>query len=217
MEIAINDSGIGIGQEMIDNLFRIDINTSRKGTEGEASTGLGLIICKDFIEKHGSRLSLRSEEGKGSTFYFSIPNEAKVDEKGFIQKVELSEGVKLKKINILIADDDQVSVMLLSMALKGFSNEVWVARNGLEAVEMCRNNLDINVVLMDIQMPEMDGYQATKEIRLFNSDIVIIAQTAYAFSEENENAISLGCNDYIAKPFKDDELKQKINKLMMTN
>ncbi|NVN93929.1 MAG: PAS domain S-box protein [Bacteroidetes bacterium] len=217
VEIAISDSGIGIGQEMIDNLFRIDINTSRKGTEGEVSTGLGLIICKDFIEKHDGKLSVRSEEGKGSTFYFSIPNEAKVDEKGFIQKVELSEGIKLKKINILIADDDQVSVMLLSMALKGFSNEVWVARNGLEAVEMCRNNLDINVVLMDIQMPEMDGYQATKEIRLFNSDIIIIAQTAYAFSEENENAISLGCNDYIAKPFKDDELKQKINKLMMTN
>ena len=75
VEISIKDTGIGMKQEMVDNLFKLDVNTSRKGTENESSTGLGLIICKDFIEKHGGRLWVESEEGKGSTFYFTMGNE----------------------------------------------------------------------------------------------------------------------------------------------
>jgi len=88
VEISIKDTGIGMGKDITDNLFRLDIDTSRKGTEDELSTGLGLIICKDFIEKHGGKLRVESEEGKGSTFYFTIP------EKGLHNAAEHFEGEK---------------------------------------------------------------------------------------------------------------------------
>jgi CheY-like chemotaxis protein len=86
-----------------------------------------------------------------------------------------------------------------------YSKEVLIVRTGLEAVETCRNNPTIDLVLMDIKIPIMDGYEATRQIRKFNKDIVIIAQTAYALTGEKETAIEAGCNDYISKPIKKDE------------
>ena len=96
--------------------------------------------------------------------------------------------------------------------MKIFSKEVLKARTGVEAVEACRNNPDIDLVLMDIQMPEMDGYEATRQIRQFNKEVIIIAQTAYALTGDREKAIEAGCNDYISKPIKKDELLALIQK-----
>ena len=219
VEIALKDTGIGLDKLMVDNLFRLDINTSRKGTEGEPSTGLGLIICKDFIEKHKGKLWVESEKGKGSTFYFTLPNKPQIDKNVHSKNNKLIEDTEnqLKNLKILIAEDDEVSAMIITMLLKRFSMEVLVAKNGFEAVEICRNNTDIDLILMDIQMPEMDGYEATKQIRKFNTDIIIIAQTAHAFSKDKEKAIELGCNDYLTKPINDEELKQTIVKLLKTN
>jgi len=219
VEVSIKDTGIGIDKIMIDNLFRLDVNTSRKGTEGETSTGLGLIICKDFIEKHKGKLRIESEKGKGSTFYFTLPNKSKLDEKIYSKENEPIKDVEnhLKNLKILIAEDDEISVMIISMLLKRFSIDVLVAKNGFEAVEICRNITDIDIILMDIQMPEMDGYEATKQIRKFNTDLIIIAQTAHAFPNDKEKAIESGCNDYLTKPINEEELKQKIMKLLKTN
>jgi len=104
-------------------------------------------------------------------------------------------------LKILIAEDDEVSGLLISMAVKVFCQQVLKATNGVETVEICRNSPDIDFVLMDIKMPEMDGYEATRQIRKFNKDVIIIAQTAYALTGDREKAIAAGCNDYIAKPF----------------
>ncbi|MDO9594649.1 MAG: response regulator, partial [Lutibacter sp.] len=111
-----------------------------------------------------------------------------------------------------IAEDDESSETLLSLILEEFNPELLIARNGIEAVEICRNNPDLDLILMDIQMPEMSGYEATQQIRQFNKDVVIIAQTAYGHSSDREKAMNIGCNDYIAKPIKIDALITLIQK-----
>jgi len=109
-------------------------------------------------------------------------------------------------LNVLIAEDDVASEMLFSIMIKSFSKEIYKVRTGVEAVEACRDNPEIDLILMDIKMPEMDGYEATQLIRQFNKKVVIIAQTAYAQKGDREKALKAGCDDYISKPIKKDEL-----------
>ena len=115
-------------------------------------------------------------------------------------------------MKILIAEDNESSEKLILIAVRTYAKEIICARTGTEAVAACHNNSDIDLVLMDIRMPEMDGYEATRQIRKFNKDVIIIAQTAYAFESDREKAIAAGCDDYISKPISADELKQKISK-----
>ena len=113
---------------------------------------------------------------------------------------------------ILIADDDETSEMFIMTAVKKISREVLIAITGVEAVEICRNNPDIDLVLMDIRMPEMNGYDAIRQIRKFNKDVIIIAQTAHALIGDREKAIEAGCNDYISKPIDSELLMDLIKK-----
>ncbi len=210
--ISIRDNGIGMDQKRIDNLFRMDITTSRNGTEGETSTGLGLIICRDFIEKHGGKLWIESEVNQGSCFYFSLPIAAEPLEINPTENISQAENTdkKTELLNILIAEDDEVSEMLLSMMVKKFCNSVYKAKNGLLALETLQLHPEIDLILMDIQMPQMNGIEATQRIRQFNQKVIIIAQTAYNQSDEKEKALAAGCNDFICKPLNDEELKEKI-------
>ena len=114
-------------------------------------------------------------------------------------------------LKILIAEDDEISGKLIEIAVEIFGTEVLKARTGIKAVEICRNNPDINFVLMDIKMPEMDGYEATRQIRKFNTDVVIIAQTSHALTGDKEKALAAGCNDYISKPFSQASLTSLMN------
>ena len=203
VEISIKDSGIGMNGEMVDNLFRVDVRTNRKGTEGELSTGLGLLLCKEFIEKNGGKIRVESEEGRGSVFHFTIPCNVITEEKSIIKNVVPPDDKEdqLKTLKILIAEDDEKSELLITIIVRKFGKEVLKARTGTEAVAACRNNPDLDLVLMDIEMPEMNGYEAARQIRLFNQDVIIIAQTAYALAGDRKKAVAAGCNDYIAKPF----------------
>jgi CheY-like chemotaxis protein len=124
----------------------------------------------------------------------------------------MDESNKMVKPTVLIAEDDDVAFIHLSIILKEFVKEVIRAKNGKEVVEICRNNSDIDLVLMDIKMPQFDGYDATRLIRGFNSNIIIIAETAYALSGDREKVISAGCNDYISKPIKKEVLIKLIKK-----
>ena len=120
---------------------------------------------------------------------------------------------QLKPIKILIAEDDEASEKYLTRIVRIFGREIITVRTGREAVEACRNNPDIDLVLMDIKMPEMDGYEATRLIRKFNTTVIIIAQTAFALSGDHEKALEAGCNDSIAKPIQKDKLAMLIKKI----
>ena len=202
LEFYVKDTGIGIPQsqqQFIFERFRQGSESLERVYEG---SGLGLSICKSYVEMLGGRIWVESEEGLGSTFYFTIPYNDKPEEGAEIINTVSAEHEEapLKNLKILIAEDDEISYSLLSKRMRKISNKVLHAITGVEAVEACRNNPDLDLVLMDIRMPRMDGNEATQQIRQFNKDVIIIAQTAFAFAGDTEKAIEAGCNDYIAKP-----------------
>lgn len=214
VELSVKDTGIGMKKEMISNLFRLDVNTSRKGTAGESSTGLGLILCKDFVEKHGGQLQVESEVGKGSTFRFTIPGHLETEDKIGIPLAagNVNASIQNRMPTFLIAEDDLTSELLLSTALKPISKKVLKVKTGQDAIKASLDNPDIDIILMDIQMPDINGYEATAQIRDFNKNVVIIAQTAYGMPGDREKAIESGCNDYIAKPINLEVLNMMIQK-----
>jgi len=112
----------------------------------------------------------------------------------------------MKKLKIVLAEDDETSRKLMTIQMNAISEEILIARTGIEAIEVCRNNANIDLILMDIQMPEMNGYKATQQIRQFNKNVIIIAQTSFGLAGDREKALEAGCNDYISKPINKDKL-----------
>lgn len=117
-----------------------------------------------------------------------------------------------KNLKILIVEDDVTSEEMLEIMIEDYCKSPLIATDGIEAVHLCKENPDIDFVLMDIKMPELNGYEATKIIRKFNKDMIIFAQTAYALPGDREKALAAGCNDYISKPYSQSELTGLIDK-----
>ncbi|GET28718.1 ATP-binding protein [Prolixibacter sp. SD074] len=209
IEIAVADTGIGMDREMLDKLFHLDGKVNREGTEGEASTGLGLILCKEFIEKQGGKLWVESEVGKGSVFYFTLPFAEGPEERnlGENEAYVVEPDDENGQLKVLIAEDDETSELIISIAVKMFGNEILLAKTCEEAVEISRNNPDIDLILMDVQMAGLDGYEATRQIREFNKNVIVVALTGFGLTGEREKAIQAGCNDYFAKPVNKYKLK----------
>ncbi len=214
LEFFVKDTGIGIPKDRQKAVFNRFVQADSGDKRAFQGAGLGLSISKAYVEMLGGEIRVESEEGKGSIFYFTIPYNKEPEEKVVVENIVPADEAEdhVKNLKILIADDDEISVMLITRAIKIFCKEVLKARTGVEAIEICRNIPDIDLVLMDIKMPEMDGYEATRQIRQFNTDVVIIAQTAYALTGDRELAIEAGCNDYISKPLDMSLLKATIKK-----
>ena len=164
----------------------------------------------------GGKILLSSEVGEGTTFFFTLPSQTDANNKTTIsnQKTAEMNQTTNNKYNILIVEDDEDATMFLSIILEGVAAELYYATNGMDAVEMSRNNTNIDIILMDIKMPVMDGYVATQRIRKFNKDVLIIAQTAYAIAGDREKALNAGCDGYISKPINEDDLVQLIDRLV---
>jgi PAS domain S-box-containing protein len=210
--ISVSDNGIGIEPEILNTLFDISKIHTTPGTAEEEGTGLGLIICKEFVEKHSGKIGVESVFGKGSRFYFTIPSAVEFKPEIINNVLSVTENYQSKNLKILITDDDESSRMLLAILVEKFSKDIYYARNGVEAVVTCRNNPDIDLILMDIQMPEMNGFEATTEIRRFNKKVIIIIQTAFDLSNERAKAKEAGCDDFISKPINKTHLHELIRK-----
>jgi CheY-like chemotaxis protein len=122
----------------------------------------------------------------------------------------------MKNLKVLIVEDEDAVSLYLTKVIEKLSEEILFAKTGLDAVEVCRKNTDIDLVLMDIRMPIMDGYDATRKIREFNKEVIIIAQTVYAFKGDKQKAVEAGCNDHISKPINKEELFKKIENYLST-
>ncbi|MCF8365404.1 MAG: PAS domain S-box protein [Bacteroidales bacterium] len=214
LQFYVKDTGIGIPQNRLEAVFERFVQADIEDKKAMEGAGLGLAISKAYVEMLGGKIWVESIEGKGSTFYFTIADQQKTDTGHQIDKKKsetLSQKIT-KKLKILVAEDDETSKMHLSIVIEEFAKEILYAKTGAEAVNLCRQNPDIDLVLMDIKLPVMNGYDATGEIRKFDKDVLIIAQTAYALSGDREKSIKAGCNDYIAKPIKKDLLLAIIEK-----
>lgn len=212
LEFYVKDTGIGIAYDKQDVIFERFIQADTPKEWARQGAGLGLSITKAYLEMLGGKIWVESQEGVGSTFYFTLPYNAVAAKETVVQKIPPDKTDKVGKLKILIAEDDKVSEKLIDLSLKMFAKEILKANNGVEAIASCQNNPDIDLVMMDSQMPGMGGYEATRQIRNFNKEVVIIAQTAYGLSGDREKAIEAGCNDYIAKPINKAELLLLIQK-----
>jgi PAS domain S-box-containing protein len=224
LEFYVKDTGIGVRPEqkiIIFERFRQGSESLIRNYEG---AGLGLSISKGYVEILGgkiwvetneeARLNVELIENKGSIFFFTIPYNP-VNEDYAFNKIIIQDNARenqSRNLKILIVEDDDVSELLISINLNRITKNILKAGSGLEAVEACRNNPDIDLILMDIKMPEMNGYEATRLIRKFNTDVIIIAQTAYGLDGDMEKAIEAGCNDYISKPINLTKLNNVIGK-----
>jgi signal transduction histidine kinase/CheY-like chemotaxis protein len=206
LKFWVKDTGKGIPTERHEAIFESFVQADTGFSRGYEGSGLGLTICKAYVECLGGKIWLESKPNEGSTFYFTIDyNPVKfktINERGDTTK-NTNEKSKNSETVILVAEDDDVSFNLLETLLLHKTDSLMRAKNGKEAVELFRQNEDkISLVFMDIKMPVMDGIEATRQIRNKNNKIPLIAQTAFALSGDREVALNAGCNDYLSKPLK---------------
>jgi len=218
LRFYVKDTGIGIAADHQKAIFERFIQADIHDVNARQGAGLGLTIAKAYTEMLGGEIWMESEMGQGSTFYFTLPyNRASQQQGATAAWYNLPHrGANQKSIapsiNILIAEDDETSAAYLAALVAGNNRTILRVRTGKEAVNACKNETCIDLILMDIKMADMDGYEATRLIRAFNSDVIIIAQTAYALAGDKEKAFEAGCNDYIEKPIQKDRLLKLIQK-----
>ena len=209
LEFFVSDTGIGIAKEAQNFIFEQFRQVEESFTRKFGGTGLGLAISKGFVELLGGKIWLESNLGNGSTFYFTIPHKKttyKKDKKTFIAAFNPAKNILWEQKTILIAEDEEINIIYLREILTGIKANLLIARNGQEAVDLYTEHPETNLILMDIKMPVLNGFDALKEIKKHNTNIPIIAQTAYAMSEDEELSIKAGFDGYISKPIKRDQL-----------
>ncbi|MBN2777677.1 MAG: PAS domain S-box protein [Bacteroidales bacterium] len=210
LKFFVKDTGIGIPKDRQSVIFERFVQADIIDTMARQGAGLGLAISKAYVEMMAGELCVNSVEGKGSEFYFTIPFNRIENDDLLIGNSDTEERSVGKSLKVLIVEDDNVSEQFLTILANNFTNNIIYAKDGVEAVDLCKKHPDVDLILMDIQMPQLNGHGATKQIRDFNKDVVIIAQTAYGLSGDKELALQSGCNDYLSKPIK----KEQFNALV---
>lgn len=213
IKFYVSDTGTGIPADqhikIFERFYQVDHDLSRQ-YEG---TGIGLSIVKAYVELLGGRIWVESEPGKGSAFYFTLPitYPEKKEVKAFPEPEKYRPG---REINILVAEDDEASLKLISRFLDMPEINLIKAVNGKEAVDYCKSGRPVDLVLMDIKMPVMDGYEAASIIRKLRPYLPIIIQSAYCDDVDKFNATACGCNDFITKPSRKDIIISKIREYL---
>lgn len=224
LKILVHDSGIGMTEEQQSRLFRPFEQADSSNTRKYGGTGLGLTISKQLVELMGGQIDVKSQHGIGSTFSFTMSFKVQQDKisspviDGEVARIQ-QEALLSKKVRlvgkVLLVEDNENNQMVAAYFLKSFGLESKLATNGLEAVQMALAD-DFDLILMDVQMPIMDGLEAARKIREFNQDIPIIALTAAAMAKDKEDSIAAGMNDHLAKPLDKETFKQVLARYLPT-
>ncbi|MBI9041915.1 PAS domain S-box protein [Lutibacter sp.] len=215
LHIYVTDTGIGIPLNRQPYVFDRFVQADIEDKEVYEGSGLGLTISKSYAEMLGGTIHLKSILAQGSTFTFSLPYTNTLENSMDItEESKTSDTIATSHttpLNILIVDDESLVQIYLQEILFKKADQLFVAENGLEALEVFKANPAINLILLDIQMPVMNGYEVARQIREFNKDVIIIAQTAFVQTGDREKALTAGCNNYISKPIDKFELFEKID------
>ncbi|MBD2681297.1 MULTISPECIES: ATP-binding protein [Nostoc] len=223
IQFSVIDTGIGITQENLSNLFQPFVQVENSYTRRYAGTGLGLSLVKRIAELHGGSIAVESEVNKGSRFTVSLPwkepekQTSEVVEETEIQSREIVESRNISsRPLILLAEDNEANVLTITQYLEAYGYEIVLANNGQEAIEIAKTQHP-KLILMDVQMPEMDGLEATRQIRadLDIAHIPIIALTSFAMRSDKEQIMAVGVDSYMAKPVSLKELVAEIEKYVL--
>ena len=214
VEFFVADSGIGIPEEMHDLIFdrfrQLDNSTSRR----HGGTGLGLAISKNLVELLGGKIWLDSVIGRGTTFFFRLPKKPEKEKHAesypFLKIVR--ETLKWNEKTILIVEDNHANWEFFKAVLSKTGATLVRAATGQDALDYVKSNDLLDLILMDIQMPDINGYEATKKIKQWRQNLPIIAQTAYAMPHDRERSLAAGCDDYLPKPIQPEDLLSIIKK-----
>lgn len=213
LEFYIKDTGIGISEGEFKNIFSRFNRIQNDHTINLSGLGLGLAISKAYIEMLGGDIWLKSTENIGTTFSFTIPLKLNGLPAKPITEIEINPADKVKPLNILIAEDDDINFMLIKRVMNIRNYAVIRAKNGKEAVSICKENDSIQLVIMDITMPIMDGFEARKLIKEFKPYLPIIAHTAHASAEMNSQVYDAGFIDCVTKPLDKTKLFKVIDRI----
>ena len=208
----VSDTGIGIPEDKQSFIFERFTQLNSGTTNIKRGTGLGLSIVKGLVELLGGTVTLESMVGKGTTFYFTIPFQ--------VLKSPINKSIKAVSqpknnwhaYTVLIVEDDRNSALFLKELLSDTGINIIMTTNAEKSIEIVESDQNIDLILMDIGVPGMNGYDATAIIKSKNPGIKIIAQTAFATTDDHQHAISVGCDDYISKPISKELLLTKISK-----
>lgn len=213
IDVSVTDTGIGIPLDKQAMIFDKFTQANSETTRQFGGTGLGLVITRSLLQLHGSDIHLTSEEGKGSTFYFTLDLEIGTELRTKVNEAhtELLNENTLKGVKVLLVEDYPMNIKVATKFLERWQIIIDVAENGQIALDKYEKG-KYDVILMDIQMPVLDGYTATARIRETDTDTPIIALTASATLNNQDRAFLVGMNDYVTKPFNPNELFQKIAK-----
>ena len=212
IEFTCRDTGIGMSKEFQNKIFEPFAQEHIGSRSKYVGTGLGMPIAKSLVEKMGGTIEFTSQEGVGSQFVMRIP--FKIDQEHKNEKVKESASVSIEGLRVLLVEDNELNMEIARFIIENEGARVTCATNGKEAVDIYKNSPEsFDIILMDIMMPVMDGYEATQVIRSFDQDIPIVAMTANAFTEDKVKAKKAGMNVHVSKPLNKDILIRVIAKL----
>ena len=212
IEFTCRDTGVGMSKEFQNKIFEPFAQEHMGSRSKYVGTGLGMPIAKSLVEKMGGSIAFTSQEGVGSQFVIRIP--FKIDEEHKNERVKKSASASIEGLSVLLVEDNELNMEIAKFIIENEGAKVTCATNGKEAVDIYKNASEsFDIILMDIMMPEMDGYEATRMIRKMDVNIPIVAMTANAFMEDKMKAKKAGMNAHVSKPLDKDILIQVIVKL----
>ncbi len=216
LEFYVKDTGIGINPDLHLKIFERFSQEEKAMSNKYRGLGLGLSIAKENVELLGGTIRLSSEKGKGATFFFTIPYHPLKEKQspGRNKQKNITNNKMARPLTILIAEDDEINYLFIETILSNLhcNNKILHAHNGNEAIKLCKSDKDIDLILMDLKMPEKDGFETTRLIKKTNPGIIIIAQTAYTTNIDKDKSKQAGCDDFITKPIQESSLLAIINK-----